>query len=70
MQISPLRRDIHYFAGDWSVCLKIDASGKPQLFTVFFSNDEIVKMGLAVQIDECGREPFEDFKIVPEPAKP
>jgi hypothetical protein len=70
MQISPLRRDSHYFAGDWSVCLKIDAAGKPQLFTVFFSKDEIVQTRLAVQIDACARETFEDFKIAPEPVKP
>jgi len=70
LEISPLRREEHYLAADWSACLKAYLDGRTRLFAVYFRDDKIVEMSGAVQIDACKKETFEPLNIPPQPKKP
>jgi hypothetical protein len=67
VEISPLRREEHFFAADWSACLKAYLDGRTRLFAVYFRDDKIVEMGGAVQVDACRKETFEPLNIPPAP---
>jgi hypothetical protein len=67
VEISPLRREEHYFAADWSACVKAYLDGRTRLFAVYFRDDKIVEMSGAVLIDKCKIETFEPLNIPPPP---
>src|SRR5262244_1610547 len=53
VEISGMRLVDHLRGPAWITCLKLDAHGKPQNFSVFIQGDQIVDSRMSVVIDQC-----------------
>jgi hypothetical protein len=68
LEISGARPVDHLKGPAWLTCLKVDAHGKPQLYALFIQGDKIVDSRVGVVIDQCYKETFEPFDLLPPPA--
>jgi hypothetical protein len=57
-RVSQIRRAPVTALGDWMVCLRSDAEGDPQAYTLLIQNGDIVDYRLALAIDGCANERF------------
>ena len=64
VEISGVRLVGHLKGPAWLTCLKLDAHGKPQNFSLFIQGDKIVDSRMSVVIDQCHKETFQPFDVV------
>jgi len=64
LEISGVRMVDHLKGAAWLTCLKLDAHGKPQNFSLFIQGDKIVDSRMSVVIDQCHKEMFQPFDVV------
>jgi hypothetical protein len=63
IEISPVRKAPVTVLADRMLCLRGSVAGDPQVYAVFFQNNEIVNYRLAILIDGCASERFEPLLI-------
>jgi len=63
VEISGMRLVDHLKGPAWVTCLKLDAHGKPQNFSLFIQGDKIVDSRMSVVIDQCHKEMFQPFDV-------
>jgi hypothetical protein len=70
IETSPIRKAPITVLADWMLCLRGSvAAGEPQVYAVFFENNEIVNYRLAILIDGCASERFEPLLLIQLPNK-
>jgi hypothetical protein len=59
LTISPLRKAHSVAFADWMACIQGDAEGHHRMFAIFYRDQKVADLRLAVVIDSCDSEPFE-----------
>jgi len=59
--ISPLRKAHSVAFADWMACVQGEAEGQHRMFAVFYRDQKVADLRLAVVIDRCEAEPFESL---------
>src|SRR5262249_1181655 len=57
--ISPLRKSHAVVFADWMACVQGEGDGQHRRFAIFYRDQKIADLRLAVVIDRCDDEPFE-----------
>jgi hypothetical protein len=57
--ISPLRKSHSVAFADWMACVQGEGEGQRRMFAIFYRDQKIADLRLAVVIDRCDGEPFE-----------
>lgn len=57
--ISPLRKSHSVAFADWMACIQGEGQGQHRMFAIFYRDQKIADLRLAVVIDRCDDEPFE-----------
>jgi hypothetical protein len=68
LEISGVRLVDHLKGPAWLTCLKVDAHGKPQNYALFIQGDKIIDSRIGIVIDQCYKQTFEPFNLLPPPA--
>jgi hypothetical protein len=59
--ISPLRKSHTVAFADWMACIQGDGEGRRRTFAIFYRDRKVADLRLAVVIDGCDMEPFEQL---------
>jgi hypothetical protein len=59
--ISPLRKSHSVAFADWMACVQGQGEGQPRMFAIFYRDQRVANFRLAVVIDRCEGEPFENL---------
>jgi len=57
--ISPLRKSHTVAFADWMACVQGDGEGQRRMFAIFYREQKVADLRLAVVIDRCDGETFE-----------
>ncbi len=57
-EVSPLRHAHLLAPADWIVCARSGARNFSQPYAIFFSGNSVLHFRLAVELDDCMREPY------------
>jgi hypothetical protein len=59
--ISPLRKSHSVAFADWMACIRGEGDGQRRMFAIFYRDRKVADLRLAVVIDGCDTETFEQL---------
>jgi hypothetical protein len=65
VEASPVRQAHPLSPADWIVCAQSGARDLSPPYAMFFNGDQMVHFRIAVEIDDCGHEPYAPVATLP-----